>query len=55
MAGAALMRDTKKNQPNPFLQRGLKEMFETSGAEEVVVVRAMSHMCINATVRSERF
>lgn len=41
-----------KNAPNPFLNTGLKQLLDDNGIEEVVVVGAMSHMCIDATVRA---
>lgn len=41
-----------KNYPNSFLQTDLKQMLDTKGVEEVVVIGAMSHMCIDATSRA---
>lgn len=41
-----------KNFPNPFLKTQLKEILDEDGIEEVVVVGAMSHMCIDATTRA---
>ena len=41
-----------KNFPNSFRETDLKEMLDDKGIEEVVVVGAMSHMCIDATVRA---
>ncbi|MBD3656925.1 MULTISPECIES: cysteine hydrolase family protein [Marinobacter] len=41
-----------KNYPNSFLNTNLKELLETNGIEEVVVIGAMSHMCIEATSRA---
>jgi nicotinamidase-related amidase len=41
-----------KNFPNPFLKTNLKEVLDSDGIEEVVVVGAMSHMCIDATTRA---
>lgn len=41
-----------KNYPNSFLKTDLKETLDADGIEEVVVVGAMSHMCIDATVRA---
>lgn len=41
-----------KNFPNPFLKTNLKEILDANGIEEVVVVGAMSHMCIDATTRA---
>ena len=41
-----------KNYPNSFLKTNLKELLDNNGVEEVTVVGAMSHMCIDATVRA---
>lgn len=41
-----------KNYPNSFLKTNLKEMLDEKGIEEVTVVGAMSHMCIDATTRA---
>ncbi|GGA86194.1 isochorismatase [Brucella endophytica] len=41
-----------KNLPNPFLKTNLKEVLDASGIEEVTVIGAMSHMCIDATTRA---
>ncbi|MBM3604199.1 MAG: cysteine hydrolase [Alphaproteobacteria bacterium] len=41
-----------KNYPNSFRETGLKGLLEEKAIEEVVVVGAMSHMCIDATVRA---
>ena len=41
-----------KNFPNSFLKTNLKEMLEAKEIEEVTVVGAMSHMCIDATTRA---
>jgi nicotinamidase-related amidase len=41
-----------KNFPNAFRDTGLKSMLDGKSIEEVVVVGAMSHMCIDATVRA---
>lgn len=41
-----------KNFPNSFRDTGLKELLNKQGIEEVVVVGAMSHMCIDATARA---
>lgn len=41
-----------KNYPNSFLKTGLKQMLDATEIEEVVVVGAMSHMCIDATTRA---
>jgi nicotinamidase-related amidase len=37
-----------KNYPNSFRETELKRMLDEKGIEEVVVVGAMSHMCIAA-------
>lgn len=41
-----------KNYPNSFLQTDLKQTLDEKGVEEVTVVGAMSHMCIDATARA---
>lgn len=41
-----------KNFPNPFRGTDLKKVLDADGVEEVVVVGAMSHMCIDATARA---
>ncbi len=41
-----------KNHPNPFLKTDLKARLDDAGIEEVVIVGAMSHMCIDATARA---
>lgn len=41
-----------KNFPNSFRETGLKDLLNEKGIEEVVVVGAMSHMCVDATVRA---
>ncbi|GGY62440.1 cysteine hydrolase family protein [Pseudoduganella albidiflava] len=41
-----------KNFPNSFLKTPLKEMLDENGIEEVTVIGAMSHMCIDATARA---
>lgn len=41
-----------KNFPNSFLKTGLREMLDGGGVTDVTVVGAMSHMCIDATVRA---
>lgn len=41
-----------KNYPNSFLKTKLKEMLDADEIEDVVVVGAMSHMCIDATTRA---
>lgn len=41
-----------KNYPNSFLKTDLKDTLDADGIEEVVVIGAMSHMCIDATARA---
>ncbi len=41
-----------KTYPNSFRGTDLKDLLDEKGIEEVVVVGAMSHMCIDATVRA---
>lgn len=41
-----------KNHINSFRQTDLKEQLDARGVEEVVVVGAMSHMCVDAVVRA---
>lgn len=41
-----------KNFPNSFRDTRLSDLLEEKGVEEVVVVGAMSHMCVDATVRA---
>lgn len=41
-----------KNHPNSFLKTELKQILDADGIEDVVVVGAMSHMCIDATTRA---
>ena len=41
-----------KNFPNAFRETGLKALLDEKGIDEVVVVGAMSHMCVDATVRA---
>lgn len=41
-----------KNYINAFRETDLKQQLDVRGVEEVVVVGAMSHMCIDAGVRS---
>lgn len=41
-----------KNFPNSFRDTGLKELLAKQGIEEVVVVGAMSHVCVDATTRA---
>ena len=41
-----------KNGINAFLDTDLKQVFDDAGIEEVTVVGAMSHMCIDAATRA---
>lgn len=41
-----------KNFPNSFRDTGLSDLLKEKGVKEVVVVGAMSHMCVDATVRA---
>ena len=41
-----------KNYPNAFRETELKQLLDEKGVREVVVVGAMSHMCIAATGRA---
>ena len=41
-----------KHYPNSFRDTPLKEMLDNASIKEVTVIGAMSHMCIDATVRS---
>ena len=41
-----------KHYPNSFRETGLKSLLDEQGIQEVVVVGAMSHMCIDATARA---
>lgn len=41
-----------KNFPNSFRDTGLKALLDEKGITDVVVVGAMSHMCVDATVRA---
>ncbi len=41
-----------KNYPNSFLKTDLKQMLDAQGIEEVTIVGAMSHICIDATTRA---
>lgn len=49
VAGEAVIT---KNFPNSFRDTGLKALLDEKGITEVVVVGAMSHMCVDATVRA---
>lgn len=41
-----------KNFPNSFRDTGLKALLDESGVQDVIVIGAMSHMCIDATTRA---
>ena len=41
-----------KNYPNSFRDTGLKQMLDEQGVTELVVIGAMSHMCVEATTRA---
>ncbi|MFC3228991.1 cysteine hydrolase family protein [Marinibaculum pumilum] len=41
-----------KNFPNSFRETGLHDLLQEKGIEDVVVVGAMSQMCVDATVRA---
>lgn len=41
-----------KNHPNSFRDTNLKQMLDDQGVEALVVIGAMSHMCIEATSRA---
>lgn len=41
-----------KNSPNSFLNTNLKASLDAASIEEVVVIGAMSHMCVEATSRA---
>lgn len=41
-----------KNHINAFRETDLKQQLDTHGVEEVVIVGAMSHMCVDACVRA---
>lgn len=41
-----------KNFPNSFRETGLHGLLKDKSIEEVIVVGAMSHMCVDATVRA---
>lgn len=41
-----------KHYPNSFRETGLKDILDAKGVTEVVVIGAMSHMCIDATARA---
>ncbi len=41
-----------KHFPNSFRETGLSDLLQEHGVQDVVVVGAMSHMCVDATVRA---
>ena len=41
-----------KNYPNGFRDTDLKERLDAQGIKDVVIIGAMSHMCIDATARA---
>ncbi|WP_437200771.1 cysteine hydrolase family protein [Planctomicrobium sp. SH664] len=41
-----------KNFPNSFLKSELQQVLDEKGIQEVVIIGAMSHMCIDATARA---
>ncbi|MGE4406236.1 cysteine hydrolase family protein [Pseudomonas sp.] len=41
-----------KHYPNSFRETGLKQLLDERGVQELVVVGAMSHMCVDAGVRA---
>lgn len=41
-----------KNYPNSFRDTGLKALLDKQGVTEVIVVGAMSHICVDATTRA---
>lgn len=41
-----------KNFPNSFRDTGLKDVLDAAGIENVVIVGAMSHVCVDATARA---
>lgn len=41
-----------KNFPNSFQKTTLKEQLDAAGIEETIIIGAMSHVCIDATVRA---
>lgn len=41
-----------KNYPNAFRETELKRVLDENGIKEVVIIGAMSHMCVNATARA---
>ena len=49
LPGEALIQ---KHYPNAFRETGLLEALKNTGAEELIICGAMSHMCIDATTRA---
>lgn len=43
-----------KNFPNSFMKTNLKEVLDDLGISSLVVVGAMTHMCVDATVRDAK-
>jgi nicotinamidase-related amidase len=41
-----------KHHPNAFRETELKQMLDAKGVKDVVIIGAMSHMCIDATSRA---
>ena len=41
-----------KHYPNSFRETSLKELLDKEGIKEVTIIGAMSHMCVDATVRA---
>jgi len=41
-----------KHSPNAFLNTDLKQTLDAQGIEEVTIIGAMSHMCVDATTRA---
>lgn len=41
-----------KHYPNSFRDTPLKDMLDNAGIQDITVIGAMSHMCIDATVRA---
>lgn len=41
-----------KNHPNSFRDTALKQLLNAEGIEQLVVIGAMSHMCVEATTRA---
>lgn len=41
-----------KHYPNSYRDTGLKALLDEAGIEDVVIIGAMSHMCIDATARA---